>query len=297
MLITENKKEQNVLDENALEQNEVKIIDKKSEQKSAKEQASEKDCIINELSELACLLSTSVKSLKEEFYLIQISKLMSKIQKVIVRYDMTEKQLESLFFGANYYGLGGIAVAPAYLTNSIRQNKKLFGKLKLTSLIDFPFGESSLKGKVANIKESIKIGADSVAVCVPSLMLNKDNSKLFKKECRKYCWSSKKKAGIVLNASDVNEQNFLEAIKTLKKVKISYIVLAFGDATIEEVKAKLSMLTKSPLGKGKTLSVFANVEKIETACELFKLGADSILTPFADEIGLDLVKRFNLIIK
>ena len=83
----------------------------------------------------------------------------------------------------------------------------------------------------------------------------------------------------------------------MKKVKISYIILAFSDATIDEVKTKLSIVTKGGCGKGKKLFVLANVERVETAAELFRLGVDNVLTPYADTIGGDLVKRFNLIIK
>ena len=252
--------------------------------------------ILKNLSVFANLLSTSVRSLEEEFYFLQIAKIMSRLQKVIVRYDVTEKELETLFYGAGQCSLGGITVAPAYLPSSIKQNKKnSTGKQNITSLIDFPFGESSLKGKVVNIKESIKIGANSVAVTVPSMMLKAENLKLLKKECRKYLRYSKKNAGIVLNASDVTEENFAAAIKALKKTKISYIILAFGDATIEEVKAKLALVNKN--GKDKKLFILANVDKVESASELFRLGVDSVLTPYADDIGSDLLKRFKLISK
>ncbi len=256
----------------------------------------ESDAIMDDLSELATLLSTTAENLKEEFYLIQIRKIMSKIQKAIVRYDVTESELDKMFYRAGRYGLGGLTVAPVYLPACIKQNKKnLTGKLNVNSIIDFPFGESSLKGKLANIKESVKAGANSVAVTVPSLLLAKENLKQLKKECRKFYACSKKNAGIVLNASDVTEENFVEAMKALKRTKISYIVLAFGDATIEEVKNKLSAIAKC--GITKKLYVLANVDRVTTATELFKLNVDSILTPYADDIGLGLLKRFNLINK
>ena len=277
----------------------VKPEKKKGKGKKAKTESKEKsegDEIYNDLSELAFLLSTDVDALKKEFYFTQVRKIMSKLKKVIVRYDVTENELSELFAKAGQCGLGGIVVAPAYLPNSIRQNKKsLCGKINITSLIDFPFGESSLKGKLADIKESIKLGVSSVAVSLPSMMLNKENAKQLKKECRKYVRYAKKNAGIVLNASDVTEENFAKAIKVLNKTKINYIILAFGDATVEDVKNKLSLVSKS--GVAKQLFVLANVENVETASELFKLGADSVLTPYADEIGSDLLKRFNLISK
>ena len=264
--------------------------------KGAQGSSSEQESILKDLTELAKLLGTTVQNLKDEFYLLQIRKIMSKLQKVIVRYDMTEKEMEKNFYAAGYYGLGGVTVAPAYLASCIKQNKKnITGKLNITSIIDFPFGESALKAKMSNIKESMKMGASSVAVAMPSMKLNEDKLKELKKESRKFCARAKKSAGIVLNASDINEENFVGATKVLRKIKLDYIVLAFGDATIEEVKRKLTVLNK--IGINKRLFVLANIDRVESVVELFSLKVDNILTPYADDIGLDLLKRFNLIVK
>ena len=249
--------------------------------------------IKNDLVELAGFLSVSVKDLKEEIYLTQIKKIMSKIHKVIVRYDMSESELEKIFFSAGKYGLGGMTVAPVYLSNCVKQNKKnKYAGLSFCAIIDFPFGESSFKGKISNVKESLKAGANSVAVTMPTMMLNKENLKTFKKECKKLCSLTKNRAGIVLNASDINEENYLEAIKVIKKTKISFITLAFGDATLDEVKHKLAVINKC--GVSKSLFVIANVERLEHAIELNKLNVARVLTPYADAIGEDIVKRYNL---
>ncbi len=315
----QNSKDDQIIKQNAVEEKEqverdyaeseqvtsleqIKIADSSKEQtdkesaqkeKNQEEKAQEK-AILNDLSVFANLLSSSVQNLKEEFYLLQIRKIMSKIQKTIVRYDVTEEGLDKIFYQAGRYGLGGVVVAPVYLPVCIKQNKKNnLDKLKITSIIDFPFGENLLKSKITDVKENVKIGANSVAVTLPSMMLAKENLKTLKKACGKIYRSSKKNAGIVLNASDMTEENFIEATKVLRKTKISYIVLAFGEATIEEVKNKLLAITKN--GLAKKLCVLANVDRVETATELFKLNVDSILTPYADDIGLDLLKRFNLI--
>lgn len=249
--------------------------------------------IKKDLTELAGFLGVGVKELREEIYLTQIKKIMAKIHKVIVRYDMTESELEKIFFSAGKYGLGGMTVAPVYLSNCIKKNKKSkYLGLPFCSIIDFPFGESSFKGKISNVKESLKLGASLVAVTMPTMMLNKENLKLFKKECKTLCRKTKNRAGLVLNASDINEENYLEGMKTIKKTKIAFITLAFGDATLEEVKHKLAVINKC--GVSKDLFVIANVEKLEQAIELTKLNVSRVLTPYADAIGEDLLKRYNL---
>ena len=275
----------------------VEVLETEQKESESTKKINTEECVFGDikkdLTELAGFLGVGVKEFREEIYLTQIKKIMSKIHKVIVRYDMTEGELEKIFFSAGKYGLGGMTVAPVYLSNCIKKNKKSkYSGLPFCSIIDFPFGESSFKGKISNVKESLKLGASSVAVTMATMMLNKENLKLFKKECKKLCRKTKNRVGLVLNASDINEANFLEGMKTIKKTKISFITLAFGEATMEEVKHKLAVINKC--GVSKQLCVIANVENLEQAIELTKLNVSRVLTPYADAIGEDLLKRYNL---
>ena len=244
--------------------------------------------------ELARILDVKSKDLVEEFYLNQIKKIMIRLQKVIVRYDMSEQDLDNFFFESAIYGLGGLTVAPVYLPTSVKRAKKAMNsKLNLCSIIDFPFGESSIKGKLSDIKESLKTEANSVAVAMPSMMLNKENLKEFKKQSKIICRAGKKRAGLVLNASDLTQEKFEQAMKVLAKTKIAFITLAFGDATLEEVKEKLLIINNCKIEK--KIFVLANVSSVDAVVELFKLKVDSVLSPFADQIGRTLLQRFNLI--
>lgn len=274
------------LKENAEEQTEKESA--KGETSNDKEKS-----ILDDLKDLAMLLNTSVDSLKKEFYFTQITKIMAKMQKAVVRYDITETELAKVFLSANNYGLGGLAVSPAYLQNCVKQNRKNKVQIELCSIIDFPFGESSIKGKISDIKESFKMGASTVAVTMPSMMFNPENLKGLKKQIKTICNASKKRAGIVINASDVSEEKYAGAMKILNKSKLCFITLAFGDATLDEVKTKLLALNKC--GLSKRLLVIANVDRAESAVELYKHNVDCILTPYADDIGSDLLKRFSLI--
>lgn len=271
----------------------------KTREQTEKDNANKDDCkdqaknILDDIKALAMLLNTSVDALKKEFYFTQITKIMAKMQKAVVRYDMTETELAKVFISASNYGLGGIIVSPAYLQNCVKQNKKNKTQIELCSIIDFPFGESSIKGKISDIKESFKMGATSVAVTMPTMMFNAESLKEFKKQIKTICRASKNRAGIVINASDVSEEKYAGALKILNKSKLCFITLAFGDATQEEVKTKLLALNKC--GLSKRLFVIANVDRAESAVELYKHNVDSILTPYADEIGEDLLKRFSLI--
>lgn len=246
-----------------------------------------------EFPDLALLMNTTVAQLKDEFFLFQIRKLMSKLGKVIVRYNVPEAELERLFLNSAALSVGEILVAPAYLSACQRQNKKHnLESLHVGSIIDFPFGESSFKSKINNIKESAHMGVDGVTVMMPSLLTNVENSKLFKSQCNKIGRAFKKYSGIALNATDLDEEQIKRAMKLSAKSKISFITFAFGESTLEDLKNKMEIINK--YRNGKKIHVIANVDRAEGVMELFRLSVDKILTPFADFIGEDLVKRFKV---
>lgn len=251
--------------------------------------------LAKDFSEFARLLNTSVDGLKEEFYLFQIKKIMSRMQKAILRHDLTSESLEKMFANAEKYGLSGICLAPAYLPRCVKyiSKAKTFSPA-LSSIIDFPFGESLIKTKVGGIKENVKKGATSIMVAMQSTLLKQENIKEFKKQCKKIYGANKKiPKGLIFDAKEINKDNYLAMTKALKKIKISSITLSFGDDGLEEIKQKLEVIKE--IKKDKKLFVLANVDKIEDVVELCSLGADMVITSFADQIGEELLKRFGLI--
>ena len=274
------------------EEGAIATFTKQSEEKTSKAK-SEEQSMLEDLAELARLLGDTLDGLKKEFYLTQIKKIMSRVQKTLVRYDMTETEMQKIFSSANQYGLGGITVAPAYMPNSVKQIKKCKAKINLCSIIDFPFGESSFKAKRSDVKESLKRGANTIAVAMSSMMFNPENLKTLKKQCKAFCRANKKGAGIVINATDLNEKSYANATKYLNKTKLAFVTLAFGDATKEEVKNKLESLNSC--GLTKKIYVLANIDNVDSIVEMFRYNVDCVLTPYADDIGNDLLKRFRLI--
>ena len=174
-----------------------------------------------------------------------------------------------------------------------KQTKKNgFGAVNVGAVIDFPFGESSFKSKLSSVKECIKIGADQATVAIPSMLLSKTEIKNFKKQVKKLGKIRKIEVGVSLNASDLDEDKIKLALKILNKSKLAFITFAFGDATFIEVKEKLRVINKYRASK--KICVLANADRAEAITELFKFKVDYILTPYADAIGDDLLKRFNL---
>lgn len=260
-----------------------------------RETANKADSLYRDFSDLAFLMGTSIEQLKDDVFYFEIRKIMANIEKVVVRYDVQVAEIHKMFADASLCGMGGIAVAPVHLqTCSKHVKKNKITDVKYMSLVDFPFGESAVKGKISNIKESWKMGATEVAISMPSMLLNPENFNKFKKQVKKYSKirKSKKGTGIILNAGDLTEQNFTRAMKILSKTKIAFVALAFGEANLEEIQSKLALINK--YAGSKKVYVIANVASPEAAMLLFKQDVKKILTPYADEIGYDLLRRFDL---
>lgn len=244
-------------------------------------------------SALAELLNTSVEKVKDECCLFQLRKLMARLGKVVVRYDVSDAKIGKIIKNCLNLEISEVLVSPVYLNACLRQTQKhKLEKQRVCAFIDFPFGESSLKGKIADLKNCINFGVDGATVMIPNVLLSNDKIKVFKRQVKKFGKVLKKETGVAVNATDLTEESIKSAIKAVDKTKLSFITFVFGDSTEEEIKSKIKAIYKYK-GK-KQVNILGNVSSPEAVMTLFKMGVDRILTPYADDIGKELVKRFKI---
>ena len=237
-------------------------------------------------------MNKTISQIKDEFFLFQVKELMKKMAKTVIRYGISDKEMEKLFFNAKQLDLDQVVVAPAFLPACIKQVSKLEDGFKVGVIVDFPFGESSIKSKLASIKECVKKGVDDVTVMMPSLLVSKENIKQFKKQSAKIAKAYKGFVGIALNATDLSEEQIKWAVRSVNKTKLAFITFVFGTASLEEVKSKMSVVNKYKADK--KIFALANVDTAEGIMALFTNGVDKILTPYADQIGEQLIERFRV---
>lgn len=282
---------------------------KTSDSKGKDEDGEENEQEIYEemLPDLAKLMNVSLSKLKDEFFLFQIRKLMGKLGKLIVRFNLSEAEIEKILYNSNELEMGEVVISPAYLPVCGRKVKKhRMNDLYINTLIDFPFGENSFKSKLNNVRESIRAGVDGVSVMMPNLLATPENIKIFKKQVKKIGRCYKYNSNVVINATDLSEQEIQRVFKLITKTKLKGVVFAFGEATLEEVKSKITIANKlRGVGEAKksrrknklsvkNMAVIANVDRADAINELFKLHVDKIITPYADQIGEELIKRFKI---
>lgn len=282
-----------ILEIESTEKTNLPVVKTEKEKKKRRKTEKPNDDVYKEFPDLATLMNVSVEQLKDEFFLFQIRKLMGKMAKTVVRFDISDKELLKAFSDAKALSLDEILVAPAYLPACEKQLARV-GKdgFKVGVIIGFPFGEDTFRGMYSTMKECIRMGVDEATVVMPSLIINNETIKMLRKQTKKVGKAFKGRSGIALNASDLTEDKLVLAVKTVQKTKIEFITLIFNSASQQEVEAKLRAVNKV---KGdKKIFVFANVSSPEGIIALFKNQVDKILTPFADDIGKDLLKRFKV---
>ena len=244
------------------------------------------------LKALASLMGVGEQTLKREFVEYNVKKFLSLVGRALVRSETMDEDVKRLYYRSSEYWLGGILVSPMYLSSCTKQQKKKDRTIDCGAIIDFPFGEDTVKGKMHGIKESNKAKMDFAIVTIPTVLAGKENLKQLKKQTKKLMGALKKRGGVAINASDITNDDIKRVCKSLVKSKAQSLTLLFGDTPIEEVTEKI-ITAGANLGD-KKLFVLANVQKYQSITELKKLGVDKIFTPFAFEIATEVLQSFGL---
>ena len=248
---------------------------------------------IRALTEMSELMDVPMREVKDGCCLFQIRELMKKMGKVLVRYNVSDAELQKLLENARELSLGEVTVSPTYL-HSCRKavKKRKLNDSVVHEIVDFPFGESTFRGKMSEVKSGIAYGVDGITVMYSDRMLEKEHVKEFKKELKKLARIRKTEIGVAFSAMELNEEQIKTGMKTAEKYAISFVTFAFGDVDEKTLREKMGFVNKY---KSKLpVKILANVSTATAVTELFKLGVDTILTPFADDIGKELVERFDV---
>lgn len=242
---------------------------------------------------LADLLNVSLEKLKDECCLFQIRQLMSRLTKVIARYTVKPAELTKILKNSLLLETSEVLVTSAFVDVCRKVvDKNNLQEQKICALIDFPFGETNIKSKISDARICLNKGVDGLTVMLPVMLFEADKDKELKKQIRKFGKVTKKPVGIALSATDVSTDGIKRAIKFADKSKVKFITFVFGEAEEQEIISKIKYITKNK-GK-KPIKIMGNVKSPEAVMQLFKMDVSDIVTPYADEIGAELIKRFKI---
>ena len=257
-----------------------------------REQSSENNEKYKNFAMFADIRCLSEKEIVEECKLFEIRKIMSNISAAIVRNELSEREKKDLVERVLFFGMKGVVASPCYLNSTVTAIKKTHKDVRLLAVVDFPFGEGSEKSHITDIKDSIKKGVDGVMSVLSASLFNSADFKETKKRLKKISKIKSVNRYFAVSAADLNDGGIKRLVKVAAKYKFDGVSLLFGDAKESEVIERINVIKKE--GLNKPVSVFANVKSLEGVKLLNSLKTDEIITPFADEIAAELIKKFDV---
>ena len=253
------------------------------------------DTALNEYKDFAVFADIrclSEQRVIKECKLFEIRQIMSNISAAIVRNELSEREKKELIERVLFFGMKGVVASPCYLNSTVTAIKKAKSDVRLISVVDFPFGEGSIKSHLADVKESASKGVDGVMAVFSASLFNSADFKETKKRIKKLGKLRSVDKYFAVSAMDLTAGGIKRLVKMATKYKIDGVSLLFGDAKETEAVAKINEIKAA--GLKKPVSVFANVRTLNAVKILYSLKADEIITPFADEIAAELIKKFDV---
>ena len=138
------------------------------------------------------------------------------------------REIDLIITELNRYNISKVSVLSQY---SKIFKKKLAENIKLSSIIDFPYGASDASTRIQMLENSIKIGVDSVELILPFHLLSNSMFTAIKKDvelCFTICKKNKIDISYVLEYRTFNYSVLYRVCKLLLKQNINHIYISTG---------------------------------------------------------------------
>lgn len=242
--------------------------------------------------DLAHLLGKTESGLKTEFYAYQIKEVMSSVAKSFLPEKFDAEQIEKAYAECVKFGAKEIAVTPyMYQACKYVESKFVKGQVKFGAFIDFPYGESSHKARIADVKYAIANGVDLITATFPIKAFSLGSVGVEKARLNKLCKVAKRSLGVSVNV-DLDDEDMKKMLKIIDGTRVAHVTLRAENASMSTITKALSMLAKQ---KGnKKIFVYSTINNIEDLSTLLELKVDKIYTPYLEEIGYALCAKFGI---
>ena len=242
--------------------------------------------------DLAKVLGKTESGMKAEFYVYQIKELMQRVGKIFDTKKVTSADVIESHETLKKFGVSEILVSPIYASECAKAEKKNpTAEVKFGTIIDYPFGESTFKAKMMDVRNSLKSGFNSITVTFPTsaIYLGKANSE--KSNVIKLAKKCKIPFGVALSP-DIPIDEMKKLLKAFGNSKISYVTLLLDK--LDSV-SMFDYFTEIAAYKGK-LKVYAytSIASVKDLSALIELSADRVYTPHVEAIGRELLEKFDV---
>ena len=208
----------------------------------------------------------------------------SRIDHTCIRPDATKDDIIKLCKEALRYNFRAVSVNLSYipLVYDILKGSRV----RISSTIGFPFGSTSIKCKVSELKEAIRLGADELDVVINIGYLKSNDIDYVRKEAISIVEMAKSYGDItvkmIVETGYLTHDEKVKVANIVKDAKADYIKTSTGlisGATVEDIR-----LFKSILKDEVKIKASGGIHTYDKALAMFDAGADIIGTSKAIDI-------------
>jgi hypothetical protein len=241
---------------------------------------------------LAGILGKTESGMKSEFYAYQIKELMQSVGMIMPKNGVNIADIESAYGETVKYGGKQIFLTP-YFYRAIKNLESKVGasSISFCSMIDYPYGESSQKARLIDVKEAFKNGMDLVTVVMPFNAYSMGGLNAEKSKLNKLCKVRKGKVGVAIGIN-YGEEDFRKVIKMIDGLKCAHVTLLCQGGSIDKIANAVNIIREKKFSK--KVFVYSSVKTIEELSRLKSLKVDMIYSERFEEIGKELEGKFGI---
>ncbi|MBK7095963.1 MAG: deoxyribose-phosphate aldolase [Saprospiraceae bacterium] len=213
------------------------------------------------------------------------------IDHTILKPDITSDQIKKICNEALQYGFASVCVQPYYVPLAFDMLKDQ-EKVKVCTVVDFPFGYSSTFSKVESIKKAIDFGAEEIDSVINILAIKNEDWKAVKYdlEAMKYITLiNKKLIKIIFETCYLSSYEIEKLSQLCVDFEIDFLKTSTGygtaGATVENIR-----LMKKIAGNKAKIKASGGIKTLEQTLAMIEAGADRIGT----SSGVNIIKEFEI---
>jgi deoxyribose-phosphate aldolase len=213
------------------------------------------------------------------------------IDHTILKPDITSDQIVKICNEALQYGFASVCVQPYYVPLAYDMLKDQ-EKVKVCTVVDFPFGYSSTFSKVESIKKAIDFGAEEIDSVINVLAIKNEDWKAVKYdlEAMKYITLiNKKLIKIIFETCYLTSYEIEKLSQLCVDFEIDFLKTSSGygtaGATVENIR-----LMKKIAGNKAKIKASGGIKTLEQTLAMIEAGADRIGT----SSGVNIIKEFEI---
>jgi deoxyribose-phosphate aldolase len=200
----------------------------------------------------------------------------SYIDHTVLKPDTSAAEVEQVCREAVDSGFASVCIPPYYLDMA---RELLNGSsVKLSTVIGFPFGYSTITAKELEIKDAIAKGADEVDMVCNIAALKAGNWEYLEEEiedCLRLTRPAGKKLKLIVESGILTDEQLIAACACYSRYAIDFLKTSTGFASIgASVHAVTTMRAHLPLHIG--IKASGGIRNFAFAKELIEAGADRI---------------------